>query len=149
MPLQSLVSYFLEPPPPPNRWVAVGATEGLWKGASPARPEASTILCTLVAAAQVGGGSSVLNLLCAKDQANENCEHSQVFSRFSGRLWRGLLCTFSPLLFPPVLRLLSPFMPLLTKYWAGHHLSISERCVWNHLPKIGTQTHVEGTLCYA
>ena len=50
----------------------MGATEGLWKGASPARPEASTILCTLVAAAQVGGGSSVLNLLCAKDQANEN-----------------------------------------------------------------------------
>ena len=38
-------------------------------------PVASTILCTLVAVAQVDGGSSVLNLLCAKDQANENCEH--------------------------------------------------------------------------
>ena len=25
--------------------------------------------------AQVGGGSSVLNLIYAKDQANENCEH--------------------------------------------------------------------------
>ena len=27
------------------------------------------------AVAQVGGGSSVLNLLCTKDQASENCEH--------------------------------------------------------------------------
>ena len=38
-------------------------------------PKGSIILCALVAVAQVGGGSSVLNLLCAKDQANENCEH--------------------------------------------------------------------------
>ena len=29
----------------------------------------------LVAVSQVGGGSSVLNLICAKDQVNENCEH--------------------------------------------------------------------------
>ena len=29
----------------------------------------------LVAVAQAGRGSSVLNLLCAKDKANENCEH--------------------------------------------------------------------------
>ena len=29
----------------------------------------------LVPVAQGGGGSSVLNLLCSKDQANENCEH--------------------------------------------------------------------------
>ena len=28
----------------------------------------------LVAVAQVGGGSSVLNLLCAKDQVNKKCE---------------------------------------------------------------------------
>ena len=28
-----------------------------------------------VAVAEAGGGSSVLNLLCARDQANENCEH--------------------------------------------------------------------------
>ena len=38
-------------------------------------PKGSTILCALVAVTQVGGGSSVLNLLCARDQANENCEH--------------------------------------------------------------------------
>ena len=29
----------------------------------------------VVAVAQVGRGSSVLTLLCAKDQANEHCEH--------------------------------------------------------------------------
>ena len=34
-----------------------------------------TIPCTLVAVTEAGGGSSVLNLLCAMDQANENCEH--------------------------------------------------------------------------
>ena len=36
---------------------------------------------------------------------------------------------FFPLLFSPVLQLLSPSKSLLTKYWAGHHLSISECCV--------------------
>ena len=38
-------------------------------------PEGSTICCALLTVAQVGEGSSVLNFLCAKDQANENCEH--------------------------------------------------------------------------
>ena len=55
-----------------NRQVAVGAIKGLWRGYSPLCPKGSTILCTLVAVAQAGGGSSVLNLVCAKDQANEN-----------------------------------------------------------------------------
>ena len=54
------MSCFLEPPE--NRQAAAGAIEGLWQG----------LLSTI---AQAGGGSSVLNLLCAKDQANENCEH--------------------------------------------------------------------------
>ena len=31
-----------------------------------------------------------------------------------------------PLIFLPVLQLLSPSIPLLKKYWAGHHFSISE-----------------------
>ena len=57
--LQSVISYFLEPPT--NRRVAVGAIEGLWQG-------------LLIAVVQVSGDSSVLNL-CAKDQAIENCEH--------------------------------------------------------------------------
>ena len=64
IPLQSLISCLLEPPA--NRRAAVGA---------PGCPAVSTICSALVAVAQVGGGSSVLNLLCAKDQANENCEH--------------------------------------------------------------------------
>ena len=62
--LQSLISCFLESPG--NRRVAVGA---------PGCPEGSTTCCALVAVAKVGGDSFVLNLLCAKDQANENCEH--------------------------------------------------------------------------
>ena len=47
------------------------------RGYSPLCPEGSSILSTLViTAAQVGGeGSSALHLLCAKDQANENCRH--------------------------------------------------------------------------
>ena len=55
--------------------------EGQWvqlrgSGAvTPVCPEGPTILCTLVAVAQVDGGSSVLHLLCAKGQANETCEH--------------------------------------------------------------------------
>ena len=64
IPLLSLISCFLKPPA--NRQVAVGVL---------GCPEGSTICCALVAVAQVGGDFSVLNLLCAKDQANENCEH--------------------------------------------------------------------------
>ena len=93
----------------------MGAIEGLWRSYSSVCPVGSTILCTLVAVAQVGGDSFVLNLLCAKDQANENCEHRSGISRFSGRLLRIVLSMFFPLLFPPVLQLLSPSMPLLTK----------------------------------
>ena len=43
-------------------------------GYFPACPEGSTICYALVAVAQVGRGSSDLNLLCAKDQVNENRE---------------------------------------------------------------------------
>ena len=39
-----------------------------------------------------------------------------------------LLGTFFPLLFPPILQLLSPILPLLTKYWADHRLFVSESC---------------------
>ena len=73
IPLQSHISYFLEPPA--HGQAAVGVIEGLWRGYSPVCPKGSTILCILVAVTQVGGGSSVFNLLCAKDRANENCEY--------------------------------------------------------------------------
>ena len=45
----------------------------------------------------------------------------------------------------------APFsMPLCTKYWAGHHLPISESCAFTAFTtKIGTQTHMTGTLCCA
>ena len=45
------------------------------RGYSPVCPKGSTICYALVAVAQVREGSSVLNFLCAKDQANEDCEH--------------------------------------------------------------------------
>ena len=73
IPLQAPVACLLEHPA--NRRVEVGAIEELWRGYSPVCYKGSTVLCALVAVAQAGGGSSVLNLLCAKDQANENCEH--------------------------------------------------------------------------
>ena len=64
IPLQSLVSCFLES-------LQIGKHQGVPQGV----PKISTICNALVAVAQVGGGSSVLNLLCAKDQASDNCEH--------------------------------------------------------------------------
>ena len=64
IPLQYLIPCFLEPPA--NRRGAAG---------DPGCPKGSTTCHALVIAAQEGGASSVLNLLCAKDQANENCEH--------------------------------------------------------------------------
>ena len=73
IPLQSLVSCFLK-----TLWT------GKWqwvqlrdsgRGYLPVCPEGSTICCALVAIAQVDEGSSALNLLCVKDQANENWEH--------------------------------------------------------------------------
>ena len=152
--LQSLVSCFLEY----FEQVSCGRCNwGSLAGVTPICPEGSTICCILVAVAQAGEYSFVLNLLCAKDQASENWSAQvtalvsigQAFSRFSSRLWRGFLSTFFPLLFPPILQLLSPSMTLLTKYLAGHHLRISESCGWICLPKIGTQTHVAEILCYA
>ena len=62
IPLQPLISCFLK------SLVICGSGSGC--------PRVSQRLCcALVPVAQAGGGSSVLNLLCAKDQANENCEH--------------------------------------------------------------------------
>ena len=69
------LSFLVSSNPTVNRRAAVGATEGFWRSYSPACPEGSTILCAPVAVVQVSEGSSVLNLLCAKNQANENCEH--------------------------------------------------------------------------
>ena len=71
------LSFLVSSNPPANRQVAVGTIEELWRGYSSVCPEDSTttIFCGLVAVAQVDGGYSVLNHLCAKDQANETCVH--------------------------------------------------------------------------
>ena len=83
IPLQSLISCFLEPPS--NRRVVGGTIEGLWRGYSSARPKGA-ICGAPVAVTQAGGGSSVLSLLCAKDQTNEIVSTGQIFSKFSGGL---------------------------------------------------------------
>ena len=152
IPLQSLVSCFLEPSV--NRWVAVGAIEELWQGLLPSVFWRFHCLLRLSSCWVYLRVLKRVRVLCPQSSL---CQGSgqwklstgQAFSRFSNRLWRGSLSAFSPLLFPPILQLLSPSMPLLTKYWAGHHLSISKSRVWNCLPEIGAQTHVAGTLCYA
>jgi len=53
IPLQSLVSCFLESLA--NRWAAVGAVEGLWRGYSLICPK-GTICWAPVAVTQAGGG---------------------------------------------------------------------------------------------
>ena len=84
IPLLSLVSCFLNPPM--NRQAAVGATEGLWQGLLLSVSQRLHSLLGPVAVTKEGGDSSVLNLFCAKDQANENCEHRsgiwQIFRQF-------------------------------------------------------------------
>ena len=44
----------------------------------------------LRAVAQVYGGSSVFNLLCAKDQANENCEHRSGIQQIFWQVMKGI-----------------------------------------------------------
>ena len=83
IPLQSLVSCFLEPPV--NRRAAGGTIEGLWRGYTSACPKGA-ICRTPAAVTQAGGGSSVLSLLCAKDQTNEIVSTGQILRKFSGGL---------------------------------------------------------------
>ena len=85
IPLQSLIYCFLELPVNEQHWVQLRDSG---KGCSPVCPEGSSILFTLViTVAQVGGeGSSALNLLYAKDQANETVGTGQAVSSFPSRL---------------------------------------------------------------
>ena len=73
IPLQSLISCF--PEPPVNRQAALVQLRDSDRDYSLVCPKGSTVCSALVAVAHVGEDSSVLNLLCANDQANENCEH--------------------------------------------------------------------------
>ena len=73
IPLHSLIYCFLNPLQTGRwQWVQLGESG---RGYSPVWPGGCTTHGALVAVAQAAGGSSGLNLLCAKDQANENCEH--------------------------------------------------------------------------
>ena len=145
--LQSLISCFLKTPrwTGEQQWVQLrdsGEATPRYVPKSPLSAEPQKLLPKPV-------GSSVLIFFVPRIRPMKTVSTDQVFSRFPSGLWRGFLSTFFPLFFPPVLQILSPSMPLLTKYWSDHHLSISEGCAWNHLAKIGTQIHVAGTLCYA
>ena len=99
------------------------------RGYSPVCPEGSTICYDLVAVAQVGEGSSVLNLLCALDQANEYCGHRSGIKQIFQKVMKGIPQHVFPTAFLLILQLLSPSIPLLTKYWTDYNFSISESCV--------------------
>ena len=77
----------------------MGTIKGLRRGYSLVCPKG--IICwTSVAVTQASGGSSVLTLLCAKNQANENCEHrsgiQQIFQQaMKGIPWHVFLSAFS------------------------------------------------------
>ena len=58
-----------------NRLTAVGIIEGLCQELLLSVSQRLHCLLGPSSFSQAGGGSSVLNLLYAKDQANENCEH--------------------------------------------------------------------------
>ena len=88
IPLQAPVACLLEHPA--NRRVEVGAIEELWRGYSPVCPKGSAICYTLVTVSQVDKGSSVLNLLCANHQANENCWHRSGIYQFFQQVMKGI-----------------------------------------------------------
>ena len=123
------------------------------KGYSQMRPKGFTICCFLVAVAQAGEGSPVLNFLCAKDQANESCEQYVSYLADFPSGYKGYSSAqFSHCFFLPSFSSslhLWYYLQSIGQVIIFHHLSISESCTWNHFPKIGAQTHVAGTLRYA
>ena len=134
--LQSLISCFLESP-----WEQASGS-----GCSRVSWRLYYLLCLSSCCQGVGVLPSLI-FFVPRIRPIKIVSTGQVFSRFSRRLWWRFLSTFFLLLFPPSFQLLSPSMPLFD--WGGHQLSISESCVWNRLPKIGTQILMAGTLCYA
>ena len=104
--LQSLISCFLKTPrwTGEQQWVQLrdsGEATPQYVPKSPLSAEPQKLLPKPV-------GSSVLIFFVPRIRPMKTVSTDQVFSRFSGRLWRGFLGTFFPLLFPPVLQLLSP-----------------------------------------
>ena len=77
------------------------------RGYSSMCPEGSSICCALIAVAQVVSVLLSLIFFVSKIRSLKTLSTGQIFSRFSDRLWRRFLDLFSPLLFPPILQLLS------------------------------------------
>ena len=82
------------------------------RGYSSVYPKGSTICWAPVAVTQASGGSSALNLLCAKDQVNENCEHMsgilQIFPQVTkGSPWHVFPIVFSSCTSAPLSQVLS------------------------------------------
>ena len=69
-------------------------------GYCPVCLKGSTILCALVAVAQAGEGSSILNILCAKDKGNENCEHKLDIQQIFQQVVKGIPQHIFPTAFP-------------------------------------------------
>ena len=109
IPLQSLVSWF--PEPPANRQAAVGAMEGLWKGLL--LSVSQRLHCLLGPTISCPSGGLLLSLIIfvPRIRPMKTVSTGQVFSIFSIRLWRGFLGKFFSLLFPPILQLLSASLP--------------------------------------
>ena len=129
----------------------MGATEGLWQGLLyfPVCPKGCTICYALVAVAQVGEGSSVLNVLCAKDQANENCGHRSGIWQIFWQIMKGIPWHIFPTAFsshpPAPLSIYATAYKVLGRSSSFHFCKL---CLTVYLT-FGTQTHVAGTLCYA
>ena len=100
IPLQSLVSCFLEPSM--NRQAAMGAAEGPWQGLLFSVSQRLHQLLGPSSCCPSGQGvhPSLIFFRPRIIPTTTVCT-GQVVSRFSGRL-RGFLSTFSPLLLPPV-----------------------------------------------
>ena len=83
IPLQSLVSGFLEPPS--NRQVAVDAIEGLWRGYSSVCPKGTICWAPVAVTKHVGVTLSLL-FSVPRIRPMKTVSTSQIFSKFSGRL---------------------------------------------------------------
>ena len=84
IPLQCLISYFLKPPATgKQQWVHLRDSG---RGYSPVCPKDSITCCAFVAAAQAGGGSSVLNFLVPRSTPMETVGKGQALSSFASKL---------------------------------------------------------------
>ena len=90
------ISHFLFPQSLCKQWAQLRDSG---RGYSPACPEGSTICCVLVTVAQASENSSLLNLLCPKDQANENCGHRSGIYQFFQKVMKGIPWHILPTVF--------------------------------------------------